>query len=420
MKSAMANLEPHTQQVPPGTPTEPDAGTIGPLGHHPALDGVRAAAIVLVVGFHLVLRHGSAVPGGYLGVDVFFVLSGFLITSLLLDERAATGRIHLRAFWARRAARLLPLLFVVLAGGAVDRWAHPIPGIDSPSPLGLLSIIGYVGNWVAATGHRSLGSFEYTWSLAVEEQFYVLWPLAVAALLVGHRRTVARGRVAAVAAAGAVAAMVARLLHWQATLAWHHDDPYDFANIARHRAAGWDTWFFSTGLRADGLLVGAALAATRARWQPGLARRGGAASAVVVAGAAVIAWVVATSPVFTDAVPRWSLAVLVLATAVTTAGLVAAPATPVGRLLASRPLVWVGQRSYAIYLLHLPVLDVVTAELRRASLATRTTVGLGAVVLAAHAAHHLVERPAQRHLRRWLRADRPVAAEPQPVRPGRG
>ncbi|MEZ5203230.1 MAG: hypothetical protein R2701_02255 [Acidimicrobiales bacterium] len=126
---------------------EPDqvGSEVEPLGYRPQLDGVRALAIAAVVAFHVDRGGRHAAPGGFLGVDVFFVLSGFLITSLLIDERAGSGRIRLGAFWGG-AARLFPLLWALLALFALARWVHPIAGISPPSPLGFAPLLLYVGN----------------------------------------------------------------------------------------------------------------------------------------------------------------------------------------------------------------------------------------------------------------------------------
>jgi peptidoglycan/LPS O-acetylase OafA/YrhL len=161
--------------------------------HVAALDGVRAVAVALVILFHL------RVPGfeaGFLGVDIFFVLSGFLITSLVLEEIDRTGRISLPAFWARRVRRLLPALVVVmLTVAAVTWWTASFTEMSSVRS-DLLATTAYVGNWrfidtssyFNNTGIES--PLEHTWSLAIEEQFYLVWPLALTALglLSGWRR----------------------------------------------------------------------------------------------------------------------------------------------------------------------------------------------------------------------------------------
>ncbi|MCU1352118.1 MAG: O-antigen acetylase, partial [Acidimicrobiales bacterium] len=179
--------------------------------------------------------------GGFLGVDVFFVLSGFLITSLVLDERTATGRVRLRAFWARRAARLLPLLLLTLGLALLVR-ATGWPGsLRAPSPLGFLAVLGYVANWLPATHHDSLGTFGFVWSLAIEEQFYAVWPLVLAAVLaIGGAVTAAADRrrrlaVFVVALAGAAVAAGGRAVYWNDVVRWNHDKPFMFGAVVQHR-----------------------------------------------------------------------------------------------------------------------------------------------------------------------------------------
>src|SRR5215475_1344618 len=157
------------------------------FGYSPALDGLRAFAVASVLLFH------AGVPGldgGFLGVDAFFVLSGFLITSLLLAEHAKHGAIKLAAFWARRARRLLPALLLVLVAVAIA--GHYLLISDDLSLLRTdeLAALFYVANWRMI--YRGTGYFaatatpsplQHTWSLGIEEQFYVLWPLLIVGLL---------------------------------------------------------------------------------------------------------------------------------------------------------------------------------------------------------------------------------------------
>jgi peptidoglycan/LPS O-acetylase OafA/YrhL len=148
------------------------------LPHLRALDGVRGLAVAAVLAF-----HGGWLRGGFLGVDAFFVLSGFLITALLLTEHAGTGRIGLGAFWARRARRLLPGLLVMLAVVlVVSRWLLPADELGALR-ADALAATGYVANWrlmdrgggyFAQTAPPS--PLQHTWSLAIEEQFYLAWP----------------------------------------------------------------------------------------------------------------------------------------------------------------------------------------------------------------------------------------------------
>src|SRR5260370_13714265 len=170
-----------------------------------ALDGLRGAAVVAVLLF-----HAGHLVGGYLGVDLFFVLSGFLITGLLLAEWEHTGEMRLRAFWARRARRLLPALVAMLCGvvayAAFAAHAIQLGAIRSDS----LATLGYVANWHSIIGGHSYwdvfsapSPLNHTWSLAIEEQFYLLWPLIVVGLAVGTRRDRLPRRVFAVALVGA-------------------------------------------------------------------------------------------------------------------------------------------------------------------------------------------------------------------------
>lgn len=187
--------------------TAPPAGPR--LAHEPALDGLRGLAVAAVVAFHL--EH---LTGGFLGVDLFFVLSGFLITSLLLVEAGGRGRIGLGRFWSRRARRLLPALFLLLVGVAalILRFT---PADDRPGFRGdALSTLAYVANWHAladTAGYWDIfaqpSPLDHMWSLAIEEQFYLASPLLVVGVLALARRRSGSGDrwVAAVAGAGALA-----------------------------------------------------------------------------------------------------------------------------------------------------------------------------------------------------------------------
>ena len=166
-------------------------GEPGATGHVRAVDGMRAVAVVMVVLFHLGVPGMSA---GYLGVDVFFVLSGFLITSVLISEMDRHSRIQLLAFWSRRIRRLLPALAVLLLVVAVHT-ALTATFIERASIRGdLLAASAYVANWrfiatssyFAYTGVES--PIQHTWTLAVEEQFYLVWPLALAVVAALSRR----------------------------------------------------------------------------------------------------------------------------------------------------------------------------------------------------------------------------------------
>src|ERR1700759_4879627 len=157
------------------------------IAYRPGLDGLRAIAVAAVFLYHARIDW---LPGGYLGVDLFFVLSGYLITSLLLAEFRSSGRIALGAFWVRRARRLFPALLSLLP--VVAGYARSFARTDELSAVRAqaLAALAYVANWQAIFQHKSYwelfaapSPLEHTWSLSIEEQFYVVWPLLVALLL---------------------------------------------------------------------------------------------------------------------------------------------------------------------------------------------------------------------------------------------
>ena len=164
------------------TSAGPEPRTARALPFAPALDGLRAIAVIAVL-----LYHGGVdwMPGGFLGVDLFFCLSGYLITSLLLAELRGTGRIDLKAFWLRRARRLLPAAFLVIAV-SVAAAAILVPGDLAQTRGDAVASFFYVDNWhQLLVGQSYFAAFErpsllrHMWSLSIEEQFYVLWPLAL-------------------------------------------------------------------------------------------------------------------------------------------------------------------------------------------------------------------------------------------------
>ncbi len=173
-------------------PLSAEASTPRGIGHFSALDGLRGLALLGVLFFHA----KGVLPGGYLGVDLFFVLSGFLITSLLLAERERTGKIALAAFWVRRARRLFPALLSLMPAVAAYGWLLATPGELATVRGDALATLAYVANWRTILAHKSYwdlfahpSPLEHTWSLSIEEQFYVVWPLVVAFVLAkGSRR----------------------------------------------------------------------------------------------------------------------------------------------------------------------------------------------------------------------------------------
>jgi peptidoglycan/LPS O-acetylase OafA/YrhL len=351
------------------------------LRYQPALDGVRALAVGAVLLFH----GGVAfLPGGFLGVDAFFVLSGFLITSLLLAEQARDGRIRLAAFWARRARRLLPALLALLICVTVAG-RYLLPDVEVGLLRGdALAALGYLANWrmiyrgsdyFAQTAAPS--PLQHTWSLGIEEQFYLLWPLIVVALLARRgRRTVA-----AVALCGAAVSAAAAAI-------WYR--PQDV-----NRA------YFGTDSRAQALLIGCALAVLLSGVPVAAAARHRVLGVLALTGAVVTGWLWTHATGTSGWLYHGGLTLAALAVAAVLAHAACGPRSPTARLLALPPLVWLGRISYGVYLWHWPLFQFLSAE--RTGLGGPALLGLRMAVTlaAAFASYHLVERPVREG--RWLR-----------------
>ena len=200
---------------------------MSPRGHLPAVEGLRGLAILLVVAYHAGV---GALPGGFIGVDVFFVLSGYLIIGLLAREIRDTGRVALVEFWARRARRLLPAAAVVIAATLVAGAAILPPLGQQQTATAAVAAATYVSNlWFAWRATDYLGDegsnpLLHTWSLSVEEQFYLFWPLALAGIALAHRG-VGRARVGWLAAAIAVASFLWAMVQQPVAPSWAFFSP---------------------------------------------------------------------------------------------------------------------------------------------------------------------------------------------------
>ena len=345
------------------------------------LDGLRAVAVTLVVLFHL---GAGVLPGGYVGVDIFFPISGFLITTLLLRERDATGAVDVLRFWQRRLRRLIPALAVVVL---LCSAAAFVVGGDVLVELGrqVLGAATFSYNWLAiADGAGYLDAttpelFRNLWSLAVEEQFYLVWPLLLIALWVVPSRRFRLAFVVTVAVASAV--LMAVLATGTSTRAYYGTDSHSF-----------------------GLALGAALAIARHEW-PGFAvpgsRRGrvlgGILGLVAVGGLVAVAF---TMPAEGAGAYQGGLA-RVAVLGVVAIAMATVPGGLLGRALDVQPLRWIGQRSYGIYLWHWPVFVLVGAVLPAGDRSPQTLWILGGVslaitLLAAALSYRFIELPVRR------------------------
>ena len=395
-------------------PPDPDAPRSGPsISYIPALDGIRGVAMIVIMGYHGGVFLTS---GGFYSLDTFFALSGFLITSLLITEWRRTTTVHLRAFWARRARRLLPALLVMLLGVAFYA-AFLVPKGMYPGLRGdALSSLFYYANWhFIVTGSNYFNQTGYTsplnhmWSLAVEEQFYLIWPLVVLGVFKLWRSL---RILLVVCVIGALASAIEMALL------------YSGADVNRV--------YYGTDTRAQSLLVGAALAvslslwADRRRligkvpaadapvrlhlggdpaWAAQTARGRGFVLAVGLAGVAssALLW---TEVSYNEAFAfRGGFLLAALATAAVLFSVSCSQRSLLARCLSMAPLRYVGRISYGMYLWHFPLFIYI--DHARTGLTGYPLFGIraAATVAVATVSFYAVERPVrQGHLLEGWRA----------------
>ncbi|MCF8564248.1 acyltransferase family protein [Alicyclobacillus tolerans] len=342
------------------------------------LDGLRAVAVLAVIAYHL---NVPWLPGGLLGVSVFFVLSGYLITDLLIAQWRQNRRIDLKDFWIRRARRLLPALLVMIV--VVVAWVT----LTDRSQLPMLredvvAAVLYVSNWWYIFHHVSYfesfspSPLKHLWSLAVEEQFYLVWPLL---LLLGLRFAPRRGALVALTLGGAALSAV-----WMAALYQPGSDP--------------SRVYYGTDTRAFSLLIGAALAMV---WPSGRLsaqmsqRARKTLDGLGTAGVIVIFLMFWQTNQYETFLYRGGFLLLAFTTAVVMAAL-AHPASRLSRIFSWKPLRWIGVRSYAIYLWHYPVIVLTTPIDNSGFSLVRSVLQIGASVALAAWSWRFVEDPIRR------------------------
>lgn len=295
-------------------------------GYAPCLDGVRAVAVLAIVAFH---ARSDLLPGAYIGVDLFFVMSGFLITGILLREIERTGRVGLGRFYLRRALRLGPALVVMCAIVGVGFWLLPVTDREA-SLVGTAAALTYTSSPLAAAG-VDLGWMVHTWSLSVEEYFYLVWPLALVYLARRRRPLLAITLLTAVA------------IGYRLVSA--HTTGWSLARIA-----------YAPDTRAEQLLIGCLLAVVL---REGLLRVRSWHAAL--AALAFVAFTLLPGEIGAPLYRDGASTLIALASATLIAGLLQHPDQPLSRLAATPVLVWIGRRSYGIYLWNLPIVALVAA-----------------------------------------------------------
>lgn len=357
-------------------PSSPSATTpTADQGYRPHLDGLRALAVYLVVAFHV---GAYRLSGGFIGVDVFFVLSGYLVTQLLLRDIAAHGSIRLRRFYARRYRRLLPAAVVALVISSVLYAAVATPAEAAEAAGSVRAAFLYLANWwfvSHATDYFGAGieasPVLHYWSLSIEEQFYLTWPLLLGGMDVVARRA---GRFRATAMRVAVGAAASASM---AGALW-------LARTVPDRA------YYGTDTRAYQLLAGALLALSPSllTLRPRPARVVRALSPMALVGLLVLSsWVIDVGPITRGIVATALTCMLIVALENARGGVVQ-------RLLSLAPVVYLGRISYATYLWHWPVIIV---ALRIAELEPLPLMCIAALLATSLASlsYQILERPAR-------------------------
>ena len=347
---------------------DPPRQAISRVPYLPGLDGMRALAVVAVMIYH---TNNGWLPGGFIGVEVFFVISGYLITLLLIGEHEKQGRIDLKQFWLRRARRLLPAVFFMLTLLMI------YTALFKRDTLGLLrgdviAGLGYVSNWYqiwVGAGYTASADFaplRHLWSLAVEEQFYLIWPVIMVGLIrLGRRRLPDVSRWLLLAALAI--AIVTGLLFHSGPVGTPDVYPGAYWEVGGRSISKMDTLYLSTITRSTGLLIGASFAML---WRPvavlrgPLKEKGPSLDMLALGGLGALGALAYYLHVIEDNghADPWlfrggfiavGLATVMVMAAVTHRGARA------GALLGNPVLNWVGTRSYGLYLFHWPIYQII-------------------------------------------------------------
>jgi peptidoglycan/LPS O-acetylase OafA/YrhL len=373
-----------------GTELRPRPRTAAPkpMGYEPGLDGLRAISVAAVILYH---AGFTWMTGGFFGVEVFFVVSGYLITALLLDEQERTYRVSLREFWFRRARRLLPALFTMLF--TVALWTALFGTSEQQSTLkrDLPWSIFYAGNWGQIVGKVPYFAsadpplLRHLWSLAVEEQWYLIWPLVFVAIMAvgtGDRRR--RGTL---------------LLSTVCTLM--------VATSLMHGHVSNNALYLSTFTRASGLLLGAGSAFVWRPWRsPSPSQVRGRRLDPIGAAALTLLICIMSVASLTDAyIYQWLLPVVSILSMIVIAVVVYPAANGMRRILGWKPLVEVGRRSYGLYLWHWPIF--VIGNVYHSGSWRKFVVAVALTAAVSELSYRYIETPIRRGaLGHWFREQR--------------
>ena len=359
--------------------------TVSRFGYHPGLDGIRGLAVLAIIAYH---DNYHWARGAFLSVDAFFVLSGFLITTLLILEYRRADRVALGAFWGRRARRLLPALFLVLIAVALYTDHYVVPWNRASIRDDGLASLFYVANWRFILDKQSYftlflaaSPLRHMWTLAIEEQFYLVWPLVVfACLRVGRGST----KVLAVVSGLGVVASV-----WAMAATYQSGDP--------SRA------YYGTDTRAHVLLIGALTALLLLVWRPSdRVRRVIMALGGVALVATLFAWTRISdtdSRYYHGESLLFSAVIALVIVAVMNGGLAE-------KMLALKPLPWIGRLSYGLYLWHWPITVWLVPTRVHVGATELNLLRLGLTFVLAIVSYYLIERPIRVG---WKRHPRPIA-----------
>ena len=387
-------------------PATAEAG-LSRVPYLPGLDGLRAIAVIGVIIYH---AHHDWLPGGFLGVEVFFVISGYLITLLLMGERERNGHVDLRQFWARRFRRLLPALYVMMAFVAVYIAAF-FPVAREQTRGDFLAGIFYVSNWYEIFVGQGYGASQafvplrHLWSLAVEEQFYLVWPLVMVAVL---RRS--RGRLPAVGlkliGVSVFIAIIVGWLYVPGVVASSCGSEFTRGTwtIFGRCVAVNDMLYLGSFSRAGGLMLGAGFAML---WRPvaimrgPLRERGRRLDVLAALGLTVIVFFMLTMYLQERGVYNpWLYRGGFFITGVATLLLIAATThqgAATGKLLGNKVLVWVGTRSYGLYLYHWPVFQMIRKQANIQMSIWQIILGLAITLPITEASYRFIETPIRKN-----------------------